>query len=661
MPGSVTGREFEDISEWLSQHSREVALVCQPDGTITSASASAEQVLGYTPDELCRKSLSDFMQPERVAAVRNLTPADETEGYRLEHETRHKTGRLLWLETVVEPVADEAGSVIRLFVLTRDITPRKRLAAQLQENQVRLRLINHISLKIVSGAPLTEIIQFVLEQLGSHFQKVRVTYSTLNEQSALEIVYSVQPPEQKPLTGMRFHLKRRLAFLNVQDMEQPFAVNDTAHDSRLGELGARLAALGIVSLLCVPVYPAGTVAGLLSFDAPEPRRWSALEVTILDEVAHYLSLAIYEDRVREEQRQAEESLRLAAERFRTALKNSPITVFNQDRDLRYTWVYNPVLGFTVEAAIGKQDQELLGDAAAVRRLIAVKQRVLETGEGTRSEVRLNMEGQEYWFDMTVEPLRDENGRVVGITCAVMDITWRKEMELKVLQLALEHERVRIITSFVQDASHEFRTPLSIIGSSLYLMEHADDQSRKHHHAEKAKEQINRIIRLLEDLTMMAALDSDPQLETHPVDLNNIVRDVYGRLQSHFQKAQVNVELALDETSPVMQADSERLHLALRKLVDNAIHHTPPGGKIILKTFLEREHLVIQVRDTGTGIEASAQQRIFERFFRLDSAHQTPGFGLGLPIAKKIIELHGGEITLASTPKQGSVFTIVLPL
>ena len=118
-------------------------------------------------------------------------------------------------------------------------------------------------------------------------------------------------------------------------------------------------------------------------------------------------------------------MRRSEERFRVALKDSPITVFNQDRDLRYTWIYNPQLHWQHQV-LGKTDEEVLGQRKAAN-LTGLKQRVLKTGLPIREEVVIPTNGKRFAFDMSIEPLFDTKGEVIGITGASMDIARLREL------------------------------------------------------------------------------------------------------------------------------------------------------------------------------------------------------------------------------------------
>ncbi|WP_416668608.1 PAS domain-containing sensor histidine kinase [Egbenema bharatensis] len=122
---------------------------------------------------------------------------------------------------------------------------------------------------------------------------------------------------------------------------------------------------------------------------------------------------------------AERTIRTSEERLRVALKNAPIAVFNQDQDLCYTWIYNPCFGFSVPEVVSRSDHDLFSPEDAMV-LNQIKRSVLESGIGVREEVKLTVQGQVYYYDLTVEPLRNEQDRVIGITCAAVDLSDRKQ-------------------------------------------------------------------------------------------------------------------------------------------------------------------------------------------------------------------------------------------
>jgi PAS domain S-box-containing protein/putative nucleotidyltransferase with HDIG domain len=126
-------------------------------------------------------------------------------------------------------------------------------------------------------------------------------------------------------------------------------------------------------------------------------------------------------------KQAEKALAESEEKFRITLKNSPIVVWNQDKDLRYTWIYNPNPRFKTEETIGKTDKEILS-ADDAEKLMHIKRKVLESGIGAREETKVTIQGNDYYYDLTVEPLLDSNNAIIGITCVAIDITECKQAE-----------------------------------------------------------------------------------------------------------------------------------------------------------------------------------------------------------------------------------------
>jgi len=161
-------------------------------------------------------------------------------------------------------------------------------------------------------------------------------------------------------------------------------------------------------------------------------RWiEAIGTNLLAEPGVNAIVCNYQDITR--RRQVEEAVVESEERFRVALKTSPVVLFNQDRDLRYTWIYNPSRGYSVDEVEGKTDAELLS-AEDAERLTRIKRRVIETGTSAREEVELTSGGIRNVYDLNIEPMLDPLGKISGITCVALDITERKRAEERIREL-----------------------------------------------------------------------------------------------------------------------------------------------------------------------------------------------------------------------------------
>ena len=171
----------------------------------------------------------------------------------------------------------------------------------------------------------------------------------------------------------------------------------------------------------------------------------------------------------------------------------------------------------------------------------------------------------------------------------------------------------------------------------------------------------RLARLLEMVLSMTKLDSNDPFDRQPTDINALVSKSFMRVARELKEKGLSEVIHLDPLLPPLLVDADWLSDALEQLLANAIQFTLGGGTISARTYRQDTYGVIEIRDSGIGIQEQDLPHIFERFWRLDKAHSTPGFGLGLPIVQKVVEQHGGTIEVESSPGSGSRFKIQLPI
>ncbi|MGB8954923.1 MAG: ATP-binding protein [Tumebacillaceae bacterium] len=219
--------------------------------------------------------------------------------------------------------------------------------------------------------------------------------------------------------------------------------------------------------------------------------------------------------------------------------------------------------------------------------------------------------------------------------------------------------------FVADASHELRTPLTVLNSSIDVidMEDGDTLSEMSKRVlADMKDEVNSMSKLVADLLTLARSDSGTvELYVETFDLTAVAEQLI-RLRQPIA-LEKGIALSLDALSPLaMNGDSERVKQLLVILIDNALKFTPGGGRVTVTVRGNHRERVVRVQDTGIGIPAEEQGRIFERFYRVESARtrDAGGTGIGLAIAKWIVEAHRGTIHVESAPGAGSTFTVRLP-
>ena len=220
--------------------------------------------------------------------------------------------------------------------------------------------------------------------------------------------------------------------------------------------------------------------------------------------------------------------------------------------------------------------------------------------------------------------------------------------------------------FIADASHELRTPLTVLRSATDLLNSHRNQplERNGELFDDVRAEIARLERLAQDLLTLARSDAGGvELMTAPVELSDIAADVVRRTTPLARSQGVQLTLQNQAVESTVDADPDRLQQVVLILIDNAIKHTPVGGRVDVRVRRHGQHAQVEVIDTGTGIAAEHLPRIFDRFYRADKARTQAqgGTGLGLAIAKMLVDAHGGQLQISSTVGVGTHVTVSLPV
>ncbi len=254
-------------------------------------------------------------------------------------------------------------------------------------------------------------------------------------------------------------------------------------------------------------------------------------------------------------------------------------------------------------------------------------------------------------------------RVVRYYGVAQDITAQKLAEAQKLDLVVQEERSKLVRDFVTAFSHDFRTSLATIETSRYLAEHLIQKSQDDQALSKLNVIRRSVTHMSVQLQNLNVISSLTNLQRHPCDLNDLIKDVVIEYTSKAHQQDQMIMFHPNGYIPRLSVDAEELRRAFRELLRNALSFMPSGGVVTIKTLLVEKDVQIVIQDTGVGISQEHLDHIFELFYRVDTARgvDSGGVGLGLSVTKMIVVAHGGTITVDSKPEIGSTFTVRLPL
>lgn len=606
--------------EYLTKYANDIILLSDKNLRIIEANERASLSYGYTADEFVRLHLPDLRAPEtRPLLEQQIQQAEEQNGLLYETIHQRKDGTSFFAEVSAQVIEIEGKKFYQQIV--RDITERKRA----EESLIWEKQFSDTAINSMPGV-------FYLFDRNGRFVRWNRNYEIFTGYSAGEI------SKMEPLDFFSEEEKKLVA----ERIQQAFIKGYSAVEAHL----------------------------LAKDGSKTPYLFTGLHL-VMDEREFLIGTGTDISDLR----QAEKSLRISEEKYRTLLENIPQKIFSKDIHSVYVSCnrcFAKDLGITPDEFTGKTDYDFFPKELA-DKYRADDQRILKSGRAEEIEEEYMHEGKEYVVNTVKTPLRDEHGDTTGILGIFWDITEQKhaEEELKRYREHLEElieERTaeleaanKELESFSYSVSHDLRSPLrSIDGFSRMLLEDysgkLDEEGRKYIH--RVRNASQRMGQLIDDLLSLSRV-SRREMRHELVDLSALANTIavdLGEMQPERQ-IEWNIQLGI-----FASGDAGLLRILLENLLGNAVKFTGKTKDAKIE-FVKTDHggeEAYCVRDNGAGFDMAYSGKLFGAFQRLHLQDEFPGTGIGLAIVQRIVNRHGGRIWAEGTLDKGAAFFFTLP-
>jgi PAS domain S-box-containing protein len=599
-----------------------------PQGKVATWNAGAERLYGYTADKIIGEHFSrlypqealDQGWPDEMLRRAMAESRVEVEGWRLRQD-----GTRFWANVVLTSLYDDTGTLRGFAKVTRDLTERRQA-----EESTRRLLQEETARKAAEEAA---------QEINRQREQLHVTLSSIGDAvivtDARGAITFLNPVAEK-LTGWR------LEEATNQPLEQVFQiVNENTRQP--------------VENPVQRVFQEGIVIGLANHTALLSK--DGREIPIADSAAPIWgrerglsgAVLVFRD-VTEARRATEARLYLAS-----IVESSDDAIIGHTLDghiASWNRGAEKLYGYTAAEAVG-QPLSLLVPPDHPDEVPALMQRIRrgEYIEHFETE-RIRKDGKRVAVSLTISPVRNAEGKIIGGSKIARDITARKEED-------------RRKTEFLALLAHELRNPLAPL-RSLQVMHLAGDNREMVERARTVMErQLQHLVRLVDDLLDVSRIGQGKlHLRKERIALSSIVSSALEVCEALIEEHGHELTVSLPPEPVYVDADKTRLAQVLSNLLSNAAKYSERGSSIRLTIQREDDQAVIYVKDTGVGIPAAMLPRVFDLFWQVDRSLEKSqgGLGVGLAIVKQLVELHGGTVEARSEgPGSGSEFIVRLPL
>jgi PAS domain S-box-containing protein len=609
------------------------------------------QMLGYNEKEISSLGIMDIHPQKDLPYVleqfekqcrREITLAKDI-------PVKRKDGSIFYAEINSAPIT-LAGRTYVMGIF-RDITERKKAEDELRKVNRALKVISECNQSLVRATDELSLLNEICRNLAG-VGEYRLAWVGLAEQDEgktvrpaaqagyeegylenLNITWSDTERGQGP-TGMAIRTGKI------------YICRDILTDPKFEPWRTEAIKRGYASSVAIPLISENRTLGALNIYASEPDAFDKEEVNLLWELTNDLAYGIVTLHTRAEHKQAEESLK----KLSSAVEQTADIVIITDKDGAIEYVnsaFEKVTGYVKEEAVGKTPR-ILKSGKHDQRFYELLWQIILSGEVFRDTlINRKKNGEFYYAEKTITPIRDKEGNITHFVSNDKDITEHKELE--------KTQRLAQLGELVADMAHEVNNPLMIISGNaqLSLMEEIQNEKVKDNlkiifeECRKAKDIIQRLLKF-----------SRPSKgELKETDINKNIESVVSIVEHQFKLANIEIKRNYTENLPFILVDEKQMQEVFMNLLNNAKDAMSEGGVIDISSGLEKDCLKIDFKDTGCGMSEEVKKRVFEPFFTT----KEKGTGLGLSVCYGIIKSYNGELKLESELGKGTTATIRLPL
>lgn len=626
---------------------------------------------GYPREELIgRNHFELFPNAENQAIFERVLKSGQPVEFKakpFEFPGHPERGVTYWDWTLV-PVKDEAGTVQGLVLSLLDVTQREQTRAAVDQYAARLQIQHEIDQAILGAHSLAETANVVLDHILRLVPCRRASLAILEPQAERALLVAVRSEGESRLSEGATVPLSAVPFLEDLQQGRPHLITDLQDVQDLSPPFQQLRQEGVRGYLSVPLMEKEELVGALNIGLdlpadPMPASWE-----LLQELAPALAVAVQHARLHEEvKRYAAEleervarrtaELQASQQNYQALVNSIDGIVWELDVDtFRFLFVSQQaerLLGYPVERWLNEPTfwQDHLHPEDREWAIAFCAQATAEKRDHEFEYRMLAADGRIVWLRDIVTVVV-ENDRPVRLRGIMVDITSQKEMQATLVQ----NERLAAMGRLAATIAHEINNPLQSIVGCLDLAEEARAEGKDvGRYLQVAHQEVQRLRRIV---GQMRELYRPEMGERQPADVNRLVEEVLALCDQLFREGRIAVDWQPAADLPAVMVASDRIKQVFLNLLLNAIEAMPGGGPLWIRTARSKQPVGVHIefRDSGIGVAPDVLPRLFEPFF----STKPRGSGLGLFISYRIVQEHGGTITVESQPGAGSTFTVWLP-